>query len=135
LRIYCGHGVSPEKRDGRFSGGDNGGDGQETGADAEGSGGGYRGTVWAQAEPAAGEEVKKKNGYRPLQVGFLPAKADNAKQKAFVGEKLKPLIKPAKEGIIELFFVDASHFVMGGFGGMRWSRVRCFVKTACGRKR
>jgi transposase len=52
-----------------------------------------------------------------------------------VEEKLKPLIKLAKEGVIELFFVDASHFVMGGFAGTLWSRVRCFVKTACGRSR
>jgi hypothetical protein len=34
-----------------------------------------------------------------------------------VEDKLKPLIKPAKEGAIELFFVDASHFVMGGVRG------------------
>jgi transposase len=52
-----------------------------------------------------------------------------------VDEKLKPLIKLAKEGVVELFFVDASHFVMGGFAGTLWSRVRCFVKTACGRSR
>jgi transposase len=52
-----------------------------------------------------------------------------------VEEKLKPLIKLAKEGVVELFFVDASHFVMGGFAGTLWSRVRCFVKTACGRSR
>ena len=50
-------------------------------------------------------------------------------------EKLNPLIKLAKERVIELFFVDASHFVMGGFAGTLWSRVRCFVKTACGRSR
>ncbi|MDR1302700.1 MAG: transposase [Treponema sp.] len=41
----------------------------------------------------------------------------------------------AKEGIIALFFVDAAHFVRGGFAGKLWSRVRCFVKTAYGRKR
>jgi hypothetical protein len=52
-----------------------------------------------------------------------------------VDEKLKPLIKLAQEGFIELFFVDASHFVMGGFAGTLWSRVRCFVKTAWGRSR
>jgi transposase len=52
-----------------------------------------------------------------------------------VEEKVKPLIKLAREGCIELFFVDASHFVMGGFAGTLWSRVRCFVKTACGRSR
>jgi hypothetical protein len=43
--------------------------------------------VWAQAEPTAGDEVFKKNGYRPLKVGFLPAKAANAKQKAFEMER------------------------------------------------
>jgi hypothetical protein len=43
----------------------------------------------------------KKNGFRPLRVGFLPAKADREKQKAFVEEKLKPLIKQAQEGFIE----------------------------------
>jgi hypothetical protein len=73
--------------------------------------------------------------FRPLKAGFLPAKTDNAKQKAFAEDKLKPLIKPAKEGVIELFFADASHFVMGGFAGTLWSRARCFVRTACGRSR
>jgi transposase len=91
--------------------------------------------VRVEAESAAGDEVLKKNGFRPLKAGFLPAKADNKKQKAFVEEKLEPLIKLAKEGVVELFFVDASHFVMGGFAGVLWSRVRCFVKTACGRSR
>ena len=37
--------------------------------------------------------------------------------------------------MIELFFLDASHFVMGGFPGRVWSLVRKWVKTACGRKR
>jgi transposase len=77
----------------------------------------------------------KKNGFKPLKVGFLPAKADSAKQKAFAEDKLKPQIKPAKEGFIELFFMEASHFVMGGFMGTLWIRVRCFVKTACRRSR
>lgn len=37
--------------------------------------------------------------------------------------------------MIELFFLDASHFVMGGFPGRVWSVVRKWVKTACGRQR
>jgi transposase len=41
----------------------------------------------------------------------------------------------AKQGLAELFFVDASHFVMGGFTGHLWSKIRFFVKTACGRSR
>ncbi len=46
-----------------------------------------------------------------------------------------PLIEQAKRGVIELFFMDASHFVMGGFAGRVWSVVRKYVKTASGRQR
>jgi len=48
---------------------------------------------------------------------------------------LKPLISLANKGSIQLFFVDASHFVQGGFIGQMWSRVRIFIKTASGRSR
>jgi transposase len=41
----------------------------------------------------------------------------------------------AKMGQVQLFFVDASHFVTGGFVGVIWSKVRRFVKTASGRNR
>jgi transposase len=44
-------------------------------------------------------------------------------------------MEKAKSGLIELFFLDASHFVMGGFPGRVWSIVRKWVKTACGRQR
>jgi transposase len=46
-----------------------------------------------------------------------------------------PLIEKAKSGSVELFFLDASHFVMGGFPGRVWSVVRKWVKTASGRQR
>jgi len=48
---------------------------------------------------------------------------------------LLPLIEGAKNGALRLFFLDASHFVMGGFSGRCWSVVRKWVKTACGRQR
>ena len=41
----------------------------------------------------------------------------------------------AKNGKVKLFFVDASHFVMGGFSGAIWSKTRRYVQTACGRQR
>jgi len=41
----------------------------------------------------------------------------------------------AKSGAVQLFFVDASHFVMGGFVGVIWAKVRKLVKTASGRSR
>jgi transposase len=79
--------------------------------------------------------MAKKKGLRSLSVGFLPAKADSKKQKEFLGNTLMPLIEMAKNHAIELFFVDASHFVMGGFAGRVWSVVRKYVKTASGRQR
>lgn len=77
----------------------------------------------------------KKNGYRPIKVGFLPAKADAKVQRTFLETTLKPLISLAQKGEIQLFFVDASHFVQGGFVGQLWTKVRVFVKTASGRSR
>ena len=46
-----------------------------------------------------------------------------------------PLIEKATDGLEELYFLDASHFVMGAFAGRVWSVVRKWVKTACGRRR
>jgi transposase len=77
----------------------------------------------------------KKKGLRSRSVGFLPAKANPEEQKKFVNDTILPLIESAKTGLMELFFVDASHFVMGGFPGRVWSVVRRFVKTGSGRKR
>jgi len=65
----------------------------------------------------------------------MPAKADAKKQKEFLEKTLIPLIEKAKSGVVELFFMDASHFVMGGVVGRLWCRVRLWVKTGSGRKR
>ena len=65
----------------------------------------------------------------------MPCKANPEEQRKFLNDKLLPLIEFAKKGAIELFFMDASHFVMGGFAGRVWSVVRKYVKTASGRKR
>ena len=65
----------------------------------------------------------------------MPAKADPKAQKNFLENTLNPLIEKAKKLEIELFFMDASHFVMGGFAGRVWSIVRKYVKTASGRQR
>jgi transposase len=46
-----------------------------------------------------------------------------------------PLIEKAKNHSIELFFMDASHFVMGAFAGRVWSAVRMFVRTPSGHSR
>jgi transposase len=79
--------------------------------------------------------VAPKKGLRSRAVGFLPAKANPAAQKEFHDSVLMPLIDKAKNGAVELFFVDASHFVMGGFPGKVWSIFRRWVKTGSGRQR
>jgi transposase len=79
--------------------------------------------------------MARKKGLRSRAVGFLPAKANPAAQKEFLSFTLMPLINQAKSGIVELFFMDASHFVMGGFAGRVWSTFRRWVKTASGRQR
>lgn len=48
---------------------------------------------------------------------------------------MEPVISAAKRGEIELYYVDAAHFVMGAFLGYLWSKVRVFVRTPSGRKR
>jgi len=65
----------------------------------------------------------------------MPGKADPEKQASFLNDTLMPTINKAKAGLIELFFVDASHFVMGGLPCRLWGKVRYWVKTSSGRKR
>ena len=65
----------------------------------------------------------------------MPGKANNGEQMSFLFEMLLPAIKSAKSGIIELFFMDAAHFVQGGVPARVWSKFRMWVKTGNGRKR
>ena len=65
----------------------------------------------------------------------MPAKANPETQRAFLKDTLLPLVEKAKNGLEELYFMDASHFVMGAFAGRVWSIVRKWVKTASGRQR
>jgi len=50
-------------------------------------------------------------------------------------EKLQPKIEEAQAGNCQLFFVDASHFVLSAFLGYLWSFVRVFIKSPSGRQR
>jgi transposase len=65
----------------------------------------------------------------------MPSKVNPENQSLFLEDTLKPAIEKAKMGLIELFFMDASHFVMGGLPGRLWGKVRHWVKTSSGRKR
>jgi hypothetical protein len=57
----------------------------------------------------------------------IPAKADILAQEAFVKDKLQPKIEEARQGKCELFFVDASHFVLSAFLGYLWCFARIFM--------
>ena len=74
-------------------------------------------------------------GLKRLKVAPIPAKADAAKQAAFLEEELKPKIKEARQGKRQLLFVDASHFVLAVFLGYLWSFSRIFIKAPAGRQR
>ena len=65
----------------------------------------------------------------------MPSKVCFTTQSAFLNDTLKPTLENAKEGLIELFFVDAAHFVQAGLVGRVWAKVRRWVKTSSGRKR
>ena len=65
----------------------------------------------------------------------MPGKANNGEQISFLFEMLLPAVKSAKSGIIELFFMDAAHFVQGGVPARVWAKFRMWVKTGSGRKR
>jgi len=45
------------------------------------------------------------------------------------------LITSAERGEIQLFFVDAAHFVLDTYLGYLWCFVRCFIKSGSGRQR
>jgi len=78
----------------------------------------------------------KKNGIKRLKCGSLPAKADIEEQRTYYETILQPLMKMAKMGNVALFFMDASHFVMGcDFLGYIYGAVRKYVRTYSGRKR
>lgn len=62
----------------------------------------------------------KSIGMRCLKVGFVPGKADLELQDNFKKKELIPRLDEAKKGKRAVFFVDASHFVMGAFLGWVW---------------
>lgn len=74
-------------------------------------------------------------GIKRRKVGFIPAKAEEAKQKAFLDNELEPKLNEARQGKRLVFFVDAAHFVFAPFLGYLWSFTRLFVRAPCGRQR
>ena len=65
----------------------------------------------------------------------VPEKANITAQELFRTETLEPLVEKAQQGKIELFFMDAAHFVLLPFLGYLYSLSTRFIKSWSGRKR
>lgn len=77
----------------------------------------------------------KKMGFKHLKTGQIPSKANPIKQREFLENDLEPKLEEARTGERKIFFVDASHFVMGVFLTCLWSISRIFVRSSSGRQR
>lgn len=65
----------------------------------------------------------------------IPVKADIEAQETFKTNVLEPLVAQAQAGKLQLFFVDAAHFVMLPFLGYLYSLTVRWIKAASGRQR
>lgn len=79
--------------------------------------------------------ILKRLGFQYRKTASIPGKADPQLQFDFLTEELLPRLQEAQEGKRRVFFVDASHFVLGSFLGMIWCLSRVFVPSGSGRKR
>lgn len=77
----------------------------------------------------------KRNHFRFLKTGHIPAKANTEIQQQWVEETLKPVIKAAQDGQVHLLFMDAAHFVLQPFLCCLWCLSRVFIKASAGRNR
>jgi transposase len=77
----------------------------------------------------------KSIGVKYRKVGAVPAKVDIEKQKDFHDNILQPKLEEAKNGVREIYFVDAAHFVLGAFLSFLWSFKQILVRTPSGRQR
>jgi len=74
-------------------------------------------------------------GLRFRKCAAVPGKADGQLQFEFLENELRPRLEEARKGERRVFFVDASHFVLGAFLNMIWSFGRVFVRSGSGRQR
>jgi transposase len=77
----------------------------------------------------------KRIGLKPLRTGHVPAKADVVRQREFVEKELEVKLNEVNENKREVFFVDASHFVLAAFLGVLWTFTRVFIPSPSGRNR
>jgi len=84
--------------------------------------------------PTQVRKFLKSIGMRCLKVGTIPSKVDVEAQDSYREKELEPRLEEAKVGKRAVFFVDASHFVMGAFVNFVWCFKRIFIKSPSGRK-
>lgn len=84
------------------------------------------------------EEIRRymrRIGMKFLQAAYIPAKADEAKQSAFLNDILLKIIVLAKLKKCQLYFMDGAHFVLAPFNARLWCFNRPTIKAAAGRNR
>jgi transposase len=85
--------------------------------------------------------LKDRLGLGWRKVGAIPVPpkktiAEHARDQAdFLRDKLEPKLQEARQGLRQVYFVDAAHFVFAPFLGFLWCLTRLFVRAPSGRKR
>lgn len=80
-------------------------------------------------------------GLKPRKVAAIPippktTRPEHVKTQAeFKENELEPRLEQARQGLRQVLFVDAAHFVHGSFLGVLWCLARLCVRAASGRKR
>lgn len=77
----------------------------------------------------------KKMGMKLRKCIPVPGKANHQLQFEFYETQLMPRLQEASRGKRKVFFVDAAHFVLGGYVGHLWCFERQILKTPSGRQR
>lgn len=73
--------------------------------------------------------------FRPLPGGKKSIEQLVELQKNFLENDLNPLLDKANRAVVEVFYVDAAHPVMGFHSGQVWSKDPIYVRTSSGRTR
>jgi transposase len=80
-------------------------------------------------------------GLSPRKVAAIPIPPKSTleehikTQAEFRETKLEPRLQEARQGLRQVLFVDAAHFVYAPFLGVLWCVARLFIRAASGRKR
>lgn len=77
----------------------------------------------------------KRHGLKYRKLGHIPSKADPEKQQQWIENSFEPELEKAKKGEIDLYFMDAAHFVLSAFLCSVWSKSRLFIPSGAGRNR